>query len=158
MLMDGKVTRSPTRTLTRKLTIAGRVAGTRKTTPGFRLVEKYGLMVGGADTHRYDLSSMVMLKVFACVCDCDWNGIPSELRICRNWKSVKVCHCDRICSCICPFILIHVRVPDTDEDNAFYSAGSITGAVKKARAAAGFSLKIECECSTQKDAEEAISV
>lgn len=40
----------------------GRVAGTRKTTPGFRAVEKYALLVGGVDTHRYDLSSMVMLK------------------------------------------------------------------------------------------------
>jgi len=40
----------------------GKVAGTRKTTPGFRLVEKYALLVGGVDTHRYDLSSMIMLK------------------------------------------------------------------------------------------------
>jgi len=40
----------------------GEVAGTRKTTPGFRLVEKYSLLVGGMSTHRYDLSSMVMLK------------------------------------------------------------------------------------------------
>ncbi|KAJ2844595.1 nicotinate-nucleotide diphosphorylase (carboxylating) [Coemansia brasiliensis] len=40
----------------------GIVAGTRKTTPGFRLIEKYGMQVGGADTHRMDLSSMVMLK------------------------------------------------------------------------------------------------
>lgn len=40
----------------------GVVAGTRKTTPGFRLVEKYGMEVGGADTHRVDLSTMVMLK------------------------------------------------------------------------------------------------
>ncbi|KDN45916.1 putative BNA6-nicotinate-nucleotide diphosphorylase [Tilletiaria anomala UBC 951] len=40
----------------------GIVAGTRKTTPGFRLVEKYGMLVGGVDAHRYDLSSMVMLK------------------------------------------------------------------------------------------------
>ena len=30
----------------------GCVAGTRKTTPGFRIVEKYGLLVGGAATHR----------------------------------------------------------------------------------------------------------
>lgn len=30
--------------------------------PGFRLVEKYALLVGGVSTHRYDLSSMVMLK------------------------------------------------------------------------------------------------
>ncbi|KAL3771645.1 hypothetical protein ACHAW5_007347 [Stephanodiscus triporus] len=41
---------------------AGEVAGTRKTTPGFRLVEKYGLLVGGASTHRLDLGQMVMLK------------------------------------------------------------------------------------------------
>lgn len=40
----------------------GILAGTRKTTPGFRLVEKYALLVGGADTHRYDVASMVMLK------------------------------------------------------------------------------------------------
>jgi len=40
----------------------GKVAGTRKTTPGFGIVEKYGLLVGGADTHRMDLSNMVMLK------------------------------------------------------------------------------------------------
>lgn len=40
----------------------GMVAGTRKTTPGFRLVEKYGLLVGGCATHRLDLSQMIMLK------------------------------------------------------------------------------------------------
>jgi nicotinate-nucleotide pyrophosphorylase (carboxylating) len=40
----------------------GTIAGTRKTTPGFRTVEKYGMMVGGVDPHRHDLSSMVMLK------------------------------------------------------------------------------------------------
>ncbi|XP_064460895.1 nicotinate-nucleotide pyrophosphorylase [carboxylating]-like isoform X2 [Ornithodoros turicata] len=40
----------------------GVLAGTRKTTPGFRLVEKYALLVGGADTHRYDMTSLIMLK------------------------------------------------------------------------------------------------
>ncbi|KAG7113144.1 hypothetical protein HYQ45_016945 [Verticillium longisporum] len=40
----------------------GILAGTRKTTPGFRLVEKYAMLVGGADAHRVDLSAMVMLK------------------------------------------------------------------------------------------------
>lgn len=40
----------------------GRIAGTRKTTPGFRLAEKYALQVGGADPHRFDLSSAIMLK------------------------------------------------------------------------------------------------
>ena len=32
------------------------------TLSGFRLVEKYAVLVGGAATHRMDLSSMVMLK------------------------------------------------------------------------------------------------
>ncbi|KAH9013815.1 Quinolinate phosphoribosyl transferase [Lactarius pseudohatsudake] len=55
------------------------IAGARKTTPGiytapwtfppnaglllgFRLVEKYGMIVGGIDPHRFDLSNMIMLK------------------------------------------------------------------------------------------------
>ena len=41
---------------------AGRLAATRKTTPGFRLVEKYAVLVGGCDPHRQDLSAMTMLK------------------------------------------------------------------------------------------------
>lgn len=60
---SGIATRS--RDLVAKLRDAGYtgvVAGTRKTTPGFRLVEKYGMLVGGADAHRMDLSAMVMLK------------------------------------------------------------------------------------------------
>ncbi|KAK8441760.1 hypothetical protein CA7LBN_001587 [Candidozyma auris] len=40
----------------------GLIAGTRKTTPGLRQLEKYSMLVGGVDPHRYDLSSMVMLK------------------------------------------------------------------------------------------------
>ncbi|KAM4608128.1 nicotinate-nucleotide pyrophosphorylase [carboxylating] [Discoglossus pictus] len=40
----------------------GQVTGTRKTTPGFRLAEKYGLLVGGAGTHRYGANDLVMLK------------------------------------------------------------------------------------------------
>ena len=81
----------------------GHVAGTRKTTPGsFRHVEKYGLLVGGAATHRLDLSQMVMLK-----------------------------------------------------DNHIQSAGSITKAVQIAKKAAGFSQKIEVECSCLEEAREA---
>ena len=48
--------------LVRKNGYKGILAGTRKTTPGFRIVEKYGMLVGGIDQHRYDLSSMIMLK------------------------------------------------------------------------------------------------
>ncbi|KAI0787035.1 nicotinate-nucleotide diphosphorylase [Irpex lacteus] len=48
--------------LARQAGYKGIIAGTRKTTPGFRLVEKYGMLVGGIDAHRHDLSSMIMLK------------------------------------------------------------------------------------------------
>ncbi|KAI9179065.1 nicotinate-nucleotide diphosphorylase (carboxylating) [Blastocladiella emersonii ATCC 22665] len=82
----------------------GAIAGTRKTTPGFRIVEKYGMLVGGVDQHRMDLSSMIMLK-----------------------------------------------------DNHVWSTGSITRAVKEARSVGGFAIKIEVECQTIEDAEEAIA-
>jgi nicotinate-nucleotide pyrophosphorylase (carboxylating) len=89
-------------TRARSLGWNGHVAGTRKTTPGFRVVEKYGLLVGGAATHRLDLSQMVMLK-----------------------------------------------------DNHVWATGSITQAVVKAKAAAGFSQKIEVECQSLEEAIEA---
>lgn len=50
------------RDLATKAGYNGIIAGTRKTTPGFRLVEKYGMLIGGIDAHRHDLSSMTMLK------------------------------------------------------------------------------------------------
>jgi len=68
------------RDIARENGFKGTIAGTRKTTPGisyalnilttlkdvystgFRLVEKYGMLVGGIDPHRHDLSSMIMLK------------------------------------------------------------------------------------------------
>lgn len=89
--------------LVREAGYTGILAGTRKTTPGFRLVEKYGMLVGGIDGHRHDLSSMIMLK-----------------------------------------------------DNHIWAKGSITNAVKSARAAGGFALKIEVECQTEEEADEAI--
>lgn len=46
----------------RKASYQGIIAGTRKTSPGLRLMEKYSMIVGGCDPHRYDLSSMCMLK------------------------------------------------------------------------------------------------
>ncbi|KAJ1964485.1 nicotinate-nucleotide diphosphorylase (carboxylating) [Dipsacomyces acuminosporus] len=82
----------------------GVIAGTRKTTPGFRLIEKYGMEVGGADTHRMDLSTMVMLK-----------------------------------------------------DNHIWATGSITSAVAAAKSVAGFSIKIEVECQSEEEADEAIA-
>ncbi|XP_033847990.2 nicotinate-nucleotide pyrophosphorylase [carboxylating]-like [Periophthalmus magnuspinnatus] len=81
---------------------SGEVAGTRKTTPGFRLVEKYAMLVGGASTHRHDLSGMVMLK-----------------------------------------------------DNHVWASGSITEAVRAARAVCGFSSKVEVECQSVEEGSEA---
>ena len=64
-------------------TWTGAVAGTRKTTPGaFRIVEKYGLIVGGCNTHRLDLSQMTMLKdnhIWACGGD-----ITKALKLARS--------------------------------------------------------------------------
>ncbi|XP_051884879.1 nicotinate-nucleotide pyrophosphorylase [carboxylating]-like [Pristis pectinata] len=48
--------------LARSLGWSGRLAGTRKTTPGFRLVEKHAMAVGGVETHRYGLGDLLMLK------------------------------------------------------------------------------------------------
>lgn len=39
-----------------------RIAGTRKTTPGFRKFEKKAIVAGGGDPHRYNLSDTVMIK------------------------------------------------------------------------------------------------
>ncbi|KAK9381038.1 Quinolinate phosphoribosyl transferase [Kockiozyma suomiensis] len=90
--------------LAREAGYPGIIAGTRKTTPGFRRIEKYAMLVGGVDTHRYDLSSMVMLK-----------------------------------------------------DNHVWATGSITKAVTAARSACGFSTKIEVECQSEEEADEAIA-
>ncbi|AET38307.1 nicotinate-nucleotide diphosphorylase (carboxylating) Ecym_2592 [Eremothecium cymbalariae DBVPG len=90
-------------TLARKAGYQGIIAGTRKTTPGLRRLEKYSMLVGGCDMHRYDLSSMVMLK-----------------------------------------------------DNHIWATGSITNAVQDARQVCGFSVKIEVECQSEAEADEAI--
>lgn len=39
-----------------------RIMDTRKTTPGFRLLEKYAVRMGGGHNHRYDLSEAVLIK------------------------------------------------------------------------------------------------
>ena len=39
-----------------------RIACTRKTTPGLRGIEKRAVVAGGGDTHRLDLSHMVLIK------------------------------------------------------------------------------------------------
>ncbi|XP_075441252.1 nicotinate-nucleotide pyrophosphorylase [carboxylating] [Ascaphus truei] len=81
---------------------SGQVTGTRKTTPGFRLAEKYGLLVGGAGTHRYGTSDLVMLK-----------------------------------------------------DNHVWAMGGVTEALVGVRSLAGCTLKVEVECRSLEEAQEA---
>ncbi|WVQ62397.1 nicotinate-nucleotide diphosphorylase (carboxylating) [Kwoniella botswanensis] len=85
----------------------GVVAGTRKTTPGFRLVEKYGMMVGGVDPHRHDLSSMVMLKD---------NHIWATGSITQAIKSVR-----RVAGFS---LLVNVECQNYEEANEAISAGA----------------------------------
>ena len=53
-------------TLTAKYVAAAqgrvKIVDTRKTMPGFRLLDKYAVRCGGGENHRLDLSDMIMLK------------------------------------------------------------------------------------------------
>ena len=94
----------------------GEVAGTRKTTPGFGIIEKYALLVGGSSTHRMTLSSMVMLK--------GGGHTKAHSKCTQTWALFLcpvLCECGK-CSCF-----LHPT------DNHIWSAGSITASVKKAR-------------------------
>ncbi|CAD6923042.1 unnamed protein product [Tilletia controversa] len=106
----------------------GIVAGTRKTTPGFRLVEKYGMLVGGVDAHRYDLSSMVMLKdnhIWAC-------SRPSTSSSSSSSSSAS-----------------------TADSNS--NVAPITRAIQAARRVAGFALRIDVEVQSLDEARLAIA-
>lgn len=104
------------------------LAGTRKTTPGFRLVEKYGMLVGGADPHRHDLSAMVMLK-------------DNHIWSCSKAKTLS-----------------HPTSNGTSHglEKAAGTGDAIARAVSSARAAAGFSMKVEVECQSEQEADAAI--
>ncbi|KAM5480232.1 nicotinate-nucleotide diphosphorylase (carboxylating) [Microsporum canis] len=106
----------------------GTLAGTRKNTPGFRIVEKYGILVGGADPHRHDLSSMTMLK-------------DNHVWACHNKTKVN-----------------SAKTTETETASADVSiiAKAIPSAVQAARATAGFSTKIEVECRSIEEADAAV--
>ncbi|WP_214041127.1 carboxylating nicotinate-nucleotide diphosphorylase [Methanoculleus sp.] len=46
----------------RKVSPAVRIAATRKTAPGLRMLDKKAVVLGGGDPHRYCLSDMVLIK------------------------------------------------------------------------------------------------
>lgn len=80
-----------------------RIADTRKTTPGLRVLEKYAVRCGGGTNHRYALDDLILIK-----------------------------------------------------DNHIAVCGGIEQAVERARAFAGHAMKIEVECDTLRQAEEAV--
>lgn len=82
-----------------------RVACTRKTTPGLRVLEKYAVRVGGGANHRFGLDDGILIK-----------------------------------------------------DNHITVAGSITEAVRRAKAAVGHMVKIEVEVDTLDQLEELLLV
>lgn len=80
------------------------ITDTRKTTPNFRLFEKYSVKTGGGSLHRFNLSDCAMIK-----------------------------------------------------DNHIRFAGSITNAVEKLRQHLSHAHKIEVECDTLEQVQEAIN-
>ncbi|MHA1397688.1 MAG: carboxylating nicotinate-nucleotide diphosphorylase [Candidatus Heimdallarchaeaceae archaeon] len=48
--------------IARELNPKIRICGTRKTVPGLSKYDKYAITIGGGDTHRFNLSAMVLLK------------------------------------------------------------------------------------------------
>lgn len=82
-----------------------RITDTRKTTPGFRMFEKYAVLTGGARLHRFNLADCVMIK-----------------------------------------------------DNHIRLAGSLKAAVNKIRERLSHTHKIEVECDTVEQVNEALEV
>ncbi|MBI2963843.1 MAG: carboxylating nicotinate-nucleotide diphosphorylase [Deltaproteobacteria bacterium] len=97
-------------TLTRRYVeaVAGtraRIVDTRKTVPGWRLLDKYAVAVGGGTNHRFGLDDGILVK-----------------------------------------------------DNHIVACGGIRPAVERARAGAHHLLKIEVECETLAEVDEALGV
>ena len=81
-----------------------KIADTRKTTPGLRLLEKYAVRCGGGFNHRFALDDMILIK-----------------------------------------------------DNHIALCGGIAAAVERARQKIGHAVKIEVECDTLEQVDEAIA-
>lgn len=81
-----------------------KIADTRKTTPGMRVLEKYAVLSGGGTNHRFNLSDGILIK-----------------------------------------------------DNHIAAAGGIYPAVSRAKANAPHTLKIEVECGSIAEVEEALA-
>jgi nicotinate-nucleotide pyrophosphorylase len=144
----------------------GLVAGTRKTTPGFRIVEKYGLLVGGTLIAYHVLTIPCYARLQIASCPNDGKRIAPifiieyDISVSHFWRDVTLCFNNMF-----HFFGLGIKGAATHrldlsqmvmlKDNHIWSAGSITNAVKLARKAAGFSQKIEVECQNLQEALEA---
>ncbi|XP_063082889.1 nicotinate-nucleotide pyrophosphorylase [carboxylating] isoform X2 [Cavia porcellus] len=124
--------------LTKAAGWAGRVAGTRKTTPGFRLVEKYGLLAGGAACHRYDLGGLVMVKDNHIVAAGSVDKLLGLMVKSKRQKPGTMA--------ICLYSQQFRRLRQKNHK---------LKAVRGARLAAGFELKVEVECGSLHEAVQA---
>lgn len=63
-----------------------RLLDTRKTTPGFRMLEKWAVKIGGGENHRFGLFDMVMLKDNHIDCA---GGILPAVEKCRQYLKAQ---------------------------------------------------------------------
>ena len=117
------------------------VAGTRKTTPGFRRAEKYAMVVGGADPHRHDLSAMVMIKD-----NHAWLAAMNRRRQKQAANGDAATNGDAAATSQGAS-----KSQSGDEDGE-----SLAAAVRATKAAAGFAVKVEVECGSLEMASAAV--
>ncbi len=102
-------------TLTRRYVdaVAGtpcRILDTRKTTPGFRKLEKAAVLAGGGTNHRFGLHDMVMVKD---------NHLAGGLGIDRVAAGIRALRAAR------PGIRVEVEADTLDQARAFFALGGI---------------------------------
>lgn len=68
-----------------------RIAGTRKTSPAISKFDKYALKVGGADTHRFSLDDMVLIKDnHIAMCDSPLDALLKAKEVTSFSKKIEI--------------------------------------------------------------------
>ena len=68
-----------------------RIAGTRKTSPAISKFDKYALKVGGADTHRFSLDDMVLIKDnHIAMCDSPLDALLKAKKVTSFSKKIEI--------------------------------------------------------------------
>jgi len=75
----------------------GEIAATRKITPGFQLMEKYAVIVGGGSPHRMNISDMTMLKDNHCwACNGEIKAMVEKARSACGFSSKIEVECQSV--------------------------------------------------------------